>query len=292
MLRLWLLRIHRWITLVFAIPLSVLIVTGLILSFEPLAAGTAQIPLSVEKLTAIIAKHDAGGNARSIIVRGYAGTASIGGRDAQTHVDLASNEKVSSPGMLANLFGSARRLHEHFIFDLDWAVTASTIAMLGLIPLGLLMGWPRLRNSVAGWHKATGWFLLPLVILSPLTGLFLAYGVTFATPPAGSRNGTPPAGLTEAVSLVGAHYDLAQLSWIRPLGGRMAARINDGGEMRVVAVTREGLVPFTRNWPRLIHEGNWSGIIAPALNIVTSAALVLLITTGLWMWKRRRFRLI
>ena len=60
--------------------------------------------------------------------------------------------------------------------------------------------------------------------------------------------------------------------------------------MRVFSVTRDGLVPFGRNWPRLIHEGNWSGLVAPMLNVITSAALVTLLTTGLWLWVRRQFR--
>lgn len=291
MVRMWLLRIHRWISLVFAIPLAVVIVTGLILSFEPMAIGAKTAPLTGDTLIAILGKHDPDGRARAITVRGYANTVSIGGRSAQTHIDLATGEKLASPGALADLFAASRRLHEHLVFDLRWLVTASTVAMLALIPLGLLMGWPRLRNSLAGWHKGTGWFLVPLLIASPLTGLFLAFGITFAPPPSGARTGAQPTNLAEAVRVVGAKYDLAQVNWIRPLGPRLAVRVNDRGEMRVFTVTRDGLVPFSRNWPRLIHEGNWSGVAAPTINVVISVALVLLLTTGLWMWQRRRFRL-
>src|SRR5262249_35563041 len=50
-------------------------------------------------------------------------------------------------------------------------MVAPTYAALALGKLGIPMGWPRLRNTLAGWHKGTAWFLLPLVILSPLTGL-------------------------------------------------------------------------------------------------------------------------
>ncbi len=52
-------------------------------------------------------------------------------------------------------------------------VIASTFAMVVLIMLGVLMGWPRIRNSVSGWHHAVAWFGLPLIILSPLTDLRL-----------------------------------------------------------------------------------------------------------------------
>lgn len=292
MSKMWLLRIHRWITLVFAIPLALLIITGLILSFEPMVIGQGAKPLSADTLTAVLTKHDPEGKARSLVVRSYAGTVSIGGaqRGQMTHVDLANNEKVASPGPLVGLFTTSRRLHETFLLDLGWLVTASTMVMLALIALGVLMGWPRLRNTLAGWHKGTGWFLLPLLILSPLTGLFLAFGVTFSSPPPRPASGTVPVALVEAVRIVGAAYDLGQVTWIRSLGGALVARLNDGGEMRLFAVTRDGLVPATRNWPRLLHEGNWSGTLAPAINVVISLALVLLMSTGLLIWARRKFR--
>ncbi|MGE3918056.1 MAG: PepSY domain-containing protein, partial [Hyphomicrobiaceae bacterium] len=35
----WLLKLHRWLALVFAAPLAVVVGTGLILSFEPWIAG-------------------------------------------------------------------------------------------------------------------------------------------------------------------------------------------------------------------------------------------------------------
>jgi uncharacterized iron-regulated membrane protein len=287
----WLLRIHRWTTLAFAIPLIVLIVTGLILSFEPITIGSATTPVTADTLAAVLAKHDPGAKARSLFVRAYDGTVSIGGaqRGQLTHVDLASNEKIASPGFLANLFSGSRRLHEAFLFNLRWVVTASTIAMLTLVALGVLMGWPRLRNTLAGWHKGTGWFLLPLLILSPLTGLFLAFGVTFSAPlprPAAAA----PIQITEATRIIAGSRNLAQVSWIRSLGGALMARLDDNGEMKLFAIARDGLKPAARNWPRLIHEGNWSRYLAPSINVVISLALVLLLSTGLWMWARRKFR--
>ncbi|MBS0245804.1 MAG: PepSY domain-containing protein [Proteobacteria bacterium] len=290
MFKQWLLRLHRWIAVILSIPFTVVIVTGLILSFEPMVMGANNAAVTPAAIGAALTKFDPDGKARSISIRGYDGTLSIGGaqRGQQNTIDLASNERVAAPGALATLFGSARRMHENFIYDLRWVVTVSTIGMLLMILLGVLMGWPRIRNTVSGWHKAAGWFVLPLVILSPLTGLALAFGVTFSTPV--PRAAGPAVTVSDALTIVGAQYDLSKISWIRPLGPALAARINDNGEMRVFSVTRDGLVPFGRNWPRLIHEGNWSGIIAPMLNVVTSAALVILLTTGLWLWGRRQLR--
>lgn len=289
-MKIWLLKIHRWTTLVFAVPLAILIVTGLILSFEPAMIGSAgSSAVSLEAVERALAKHDPNGGAGSIIVRGYAGTLSIGLRPGEfVHVDLATNRTVASPGALAQFFTTSRRLHEKFLLDLGWLVTAATIALLVLIALGLLMGWPRLRNTLAGWHKGTGWGLLPLLILSPLTGLLLAFGVTFATPPA--AGGGAPVPLREAVRLVSAKHDLARVTWIRPMRGALRARIDDGGEMRLFTVTATGLQPTARNWPRLLHEGNWNGYLSVVINVATSIGLVVLLTTGLLIWARRKLR--
>lgn len=290
MFKQWLLRLHRWIALILSIPFAVVIVTGLILSFEPMVMGASNPAVTPNAINAALTKHDPDGKARSISIRGYDGTLSIGGaqRGAATTIDLATNQVIASPGALATMFGTARRLHENFIYDLRWVVTVSTIGMLIMILLGVLMGWPRIRNTVSGWHKGAGWFVLPLVILSPLTGLALAFGITFTAPAA--RGSGPAVALSEALRIVGTQYDLGQVSWIRPLGGTLAARVNDNGEMRVFAVARDGLTPFARNWPRLIHEGNWNGLVAPMLNVITSVALVILLSTGLWLWGRRQFR--
>jgi uncharacterized iron-regulated membrane protein len=294
MLNLWLLRFHRWITLIFSIPLAVLILTGLVLSFEPMVQnGSARSGQPVaEAVKAAIAKHDPGGSARSLVVRAYNDTVSIGGarRSDAIHVDLRTNETISSPGFLAEFLLANRQLHEKFLLDLGWLVMASTIAMLLLIAIGITMGLPRLRNTLSGWHKGTAWFLLPLLILSPLTGLFLAFGWTFTSPPPGAASPAAMVSLREAVATVGAKYDLGQVAWIRPRGNAMLARVNDGGEMRVFSVGREGLVATPRNWPRLLHEGNWGGRLSALINVVISAAFMLLLSTGLLIWARRRFR--
>jgi hypothetical protein len=161
--------------------------------------------------------------------------------------------------------------------------------MLVLMAFGLLMGLPRLRNSISGWHQATAWFLLPLVILSPLTGLAIAFGITFTPPPVrGPR--AAPVPIREALRLVADKHDLSTLIWIRSRGGRLLARVNDGGAWRVYAVTKEGLQPTARNWPRLIHEGNWAGYLSGGINVLTSLALLGLLGTGLTIWARRLFR--
>ncbi|MBX9739682.1 MAG: PepSY domain-containing protein [Beijerinckiaceae bacterium] len=291
-----LLRLHRWISLVFALPLLVVIGTGLILSFQPVVQMSSIRPnmLTAEKIEAYVKRFDPDGKARNLSVDGYENRLTLNGvgPDGAIDVDLTTGEEATTDdGWLSELFGDSRRLHEHFLFDLRWVVTASTYAMIALAVLGVLMGWPRLRNTVSGWHKGMAWIFLPLIMLSLVSGLGIAHGVTFSSPPAGAPSPRgPPVPLIEAVRMVSAHTDPSNLLSLGNRGGRQLARIVENGEVRAYQVTREGLRAGSRNWPRLLHEGNWLGVWSGLANVLTSIAMLGLLGTGLLIWARRKFR--
>jgi PepSY-associated TM region len=135
------------------------------------------------------------------------------------------------------------------------------------------------------------WSLLPLIVLSPLTGLFMSWGITFAgPPPATAAAQGAPLRLAEAVRIVGERHDLSTLVWMRPQGGRLVARLVDGNEYRLYAVTRDGTTAMPRNWPRLWHEGNFAGAWSALMNVVASLAMIGLLVTGPWIWLRRQLR--
>jgi len=290
-----LLKLHRWIALVFALPLVFVLGTGLILSFEPWLVVRAIEPnsLTPAKIEQLLGQHDPGGQARALAYRSYDGTLTVGGgRGGGKVVDVATGEVRPGPSALASMLVTMRRTHETLLYDLGWLVVASTVAMLALAFLGVLMGWPRISNSLAGWHKAMAWGLLPLIVLSPLTGLMLAFGITLTGPPAvpgAPQARAAPMPLMEAVRLVGKDHDLSSLVWLRPLGGRLAVRLVKDGEFRVYSVTRDGVVATQRNWPRLWHEGNFAGVWSALMNVVISLAMIGLLVTGVWIWLRRQF---
>jgi uncharacterized iron-regulated membrane protein len=293
MLQFWLLRVHRWTTLVFALPLLVVIGTGVILSVEPLWQQNApKQPITLEAVNRHLATFDPDGKATSLSIRTYENSLRIGGvgPDGEIDVDLASGEEMDDPGSLdaSVVFPTSRRLHETLLLDLGWLVTASTFAMIVLAALGLLMGLPRLRNTLSGWHKVTGWGLAPLLVLSPLTGLAIVYGITFIAPsPRAPAERVP---IREAVAMVAKDHDLARLTSLRARGGRLLARVYVNGRLASFAVTKAGLQPLPVNLPRQIHEGNWGGWLGPLLNVVTSVAMLGLLGTGLTIWLRRKLR--
>ena len=289
MITLLLLKFHRWITFVFALPLLAIILTGLVLSFEPAVQLSSVKPQSVDaaRLGDLIKRYDPEGKARGISINAAARRITLQGAEPP-EIDLETGEKVTEKAALPAFFLWARRTHEHLLGQ-SWLVIASTLGMVVILCLGILMGLPKLRNSLSGWHKATAWFTLPLIVLSPLTGLCLAFGWTFQAGPASLRSARLVS-LPKAVSIVARSHDLAQVTSIRLRGRLLMARIFEGGELRAFAVNGDDLVPLPRNWPRLIHEGNWSAMIASFLNILTSLALLGLLSTGLLLWTRRQLR--
>jgi uncharacterized iron-regulated membrane protein len=293
-LKAYALRFHRWITLLFAIPLIVVIVTGLILSFEPLAQqARLDRPLTKLDVLGYLAEHDPEGKATGLSIRAYEQTLTIAGvgEDGETEIDLTSGEVLEDDNRwsMSEVFRTSRRLHDSLLIDMPIVVTVSTFAMLGIAVLGLFMGLPKLRNTLGGWHNVAAWSVLPLVILSPLTGLAIVYGVTFVTPAGGPR--PAPVTVKQAVELIADKHDLANLTSLRPRGGRMTARVHTADGLTGYQITPTGLVQPPRNWPRAIHEGNWSPVLAPALNIVVSVVFVGLWFTGLLIWIRRKIRL-
>lgn len=284
-----LLTLHRWITLVFALPLLAIIATGLILSFEPMTQirGVGGAPIEATRVADLVKRYDPDGKARGLSINAAGQRVTLQGAGAPA-IDLVTGESVAAGAGLSDLFLWARGTHERLLGQ-GWLVTSSTIAMVTLMVLGILMGLPRLRNTLSGWHKGTAWFALPLILLSPLTGLCLAFGLTFqgAAAPAG---GGRPLLLPDAVAMVAASHDLSHVISIGVRGGRMMARIYEDGELRAYAVGSSGVTALPRNWPRLIHEGNWSALIASPLNVVTSIALLTLLSTGLLIWARRKLR--
>lgn len=282
-----LLKLHRWTSLVFALPLLAIIVTGLILSVEPMLQGRG-LPagtLDAARLTGLIERYDPQGQARGLAINATGQQMRLLGVNAPP-IDLATGEAAAASDSTGDLLLWARRTHERLL-GYEWLVIASTIAMTVLMTIGVLMGLPRLRNSLAGWHKGAAWFTLPLLLLSPLTALCMAFGLTFSSGPPPVRMTIK---LTNAVQQIAQSHDVSHLAMIANRGGRMMARIYEDGELRAYTFAPDGVTPLPRNWPRLLHEGNWSTWLSGTLNVITSMVLLGLLVTGVWLWTRRKLR--
>ena len=290
-----LLRLHRWIFLTFSIPLAVIIFTGLILSFQPIlqTAGIKPGSITLAQIEGYLAAHDSEGKARGLRLDHFEKTLTIqgAGRDGSVEIDLRTNGEAEDESWISEWISWARPVHEHFVFDLERitkipVVLISTIGMLFGILIGVLMGLPRIRNTIAGWHKTTAWVLLPLLALSPLTGVFMGLRVTFSEP-AGRTQAAP---MREAVRMIAQKHDLSGLQSIRSRGGRQMALVTEGQSRFTYIVSAQGLKTAPSNWPRTFHQGDFLGVWGGVMNVVLSLAFILLLTTGVWMWGRHTFR--
>jgi uncharacterized iron-regulated membrane protein len=293
--KLWYLKLHRWLALVFALPLVLVILSGLVLSFEPALVERSIAPgtLDAAKVVALLQRADPQGQAKMLSYRSYDNTLSIGSAPGRPGVTLdVATGQPAQVSALATLMTTARRLHETLLVNAGWLVVSSTLAMLAMIGLGILLGLPRFANSLAGWHKGTAWALLPLLVLSPLSALLITMGVTFSAPlPAAPNADATAPGLVQSVQVLAVDHDLSDLIWIRSQGSRVLARLAEDGEYRVYLVSAAGVQAMARNWPRLWHEGNFAGDIGVFLNAVVSVALIGLLVSGIWLWLRRRLRM-
>src|SRR5262245_47335683 len=94
-----LLRLHRWMAILFALPLLIVIATGLVLSIEPtiVASGMRGPPIDAERLDQLLAQHDPEGKARALSVRNYDRALAIGERrDTSLVIDIASGQVLPS----------------------------------------------------------------------------------------------------------------------------------------------------------------------------------------------------
>lgn len=285
-----LLRLHRWLTFVFALPLVVVVVTGLILSFEPMTeSGRPSVPLDTERLVSLITAHDPGGAAQGLAIRGRDNTLVLSKPGQSTEIDLATGtvRPATEASGLSALYRASRPIHERLIANQGWIVIASTAGLLVISIFGVLMGWPRFRNTLGGWHSVSAFVVLPLVILSPLTGLMMVMGLGGTMPPAQAAR----APLLEMVRQVADQHAVADLVSIRSRGGRVMIRVVEGATPITYTLAPTGLQPLATNWARALHEGNWNTIAGPLANIVVSIVFLGLIGTGLTIYARRTLRL-
>lgn len=292
---------HRWLGLIFAPIFAVILISGAILAVRPILNGfgpeggqpktATGDPAVVVRLLGTV---DPRGRANvtidgnRLILSGRGG----GGRRA---FDLRSGQKVPIPPRRAGFFRIVRNLHSNLLVGAGLVIDIASYVMVGLLVIGPLLAWPRLRNTVLGWHIGIGWWLFPLLVLTPLTGVLLslhlgAPGGQHAAPRA-HRGNTPAVTPARAIDTVARRGDLSSL---------VSARIFRGRDVLVTGRTASGNVTYlvtadtvTRMRPggsmiRRLHLGTWAGAWSGALNLLSALALIAVTGTGTWSWVRRR----
>lgn len=289
----WMIAIHRWLTLVFTPVLMPILFAAAMMAVLPLA-GPAPLPWTpVEWSDALDALHvaDPKGDATALRVGADGKTLTVIRPAGERTLALATREPaVEATTTLGNEV-SWKWLHTQPFGLPDGVVKLASIALTFLAVSGLLLARPKMGRSVRSVHILGGWLLLPLVLLTPVTGVMLGFHIGVDGPPHYDRTAGPMHLDTALEMARGANVDVSSLKSIQILHGIEAVvTVGEGRTTADFIVTGDGTVVRHGNdeLVRALHEGSWAEPWSRAVSLLSVVALAGLNLTGLWIWGRRR----
>ncbi|MDO6387843.1 PepSY-associated TM helix domain-containing protein [Uliginosibacterium sp. 31-12] len=279
---------HRWLALLTAPVLLLIILSGLVLAFKPVVESGARPPVDVASLSRALEQADPGHKAgvMSLSSDGTRFVLSARGTGAMGEFDAQSGARVGAAGF--DLFGLARNLHTNLLVGAGWLVTLTTSVTVILFLSGFLLGWRRLRNTLSGWHAGLGWLAWPLAALTPVTGLMMAFHLGTASLP--HYEAGRPLPLVKVIEIASQQVDLSKLAQVRTFrGGAVMLTVQDEPRAALYLVTSAGelLRSGGPGWVRMLHEGTWAGAFSGLFTFMSTLPLLGLLLTGLLTWWRR-----
>jgi sulfite reductase (NADPH) flavoprotein alpha-component len=315
-------RIHLLLGLVFATVLTVIAISGTVLSVSP-AFDHATLP-KIEHGTSVAALAEAVAMRHESIrkiVRRPTGAVTVaysdGGTTGVEVVDPATGAGLG-PYRVSNFIRFVTNLHRSFLAG-DAGRAAAGIgaaAMLVLTVSGISMlvrrlgGWRAFLRPIRGtaaqrWHGELGRLVAVGLMLSSLTGLWMSAG-TFGFIPESNvpepvftvSGGTPaPVGALAALRAVGVR-DLRELTFPAPgdrtdtYGLRTSsgeARIDPAtGEM--LAFTPTAMLDRIGDVVAMLHTGRGAGVLGLLLGLSAASVPAFGVTGGAIWWRRRAGR--
>jgi sulfite reductase (NADPH) flavoprotein alpha-component len=294
-------KLHRWIGISLA-PLFLLItLSGAVLAFKPIVpqpAADSVYAVPATKVISLLQQIDPLGEEVDAITIDHSTNQAevrsqnqqIAGQYDMITGNCACGDEVPTP---FNLFEFAEHLHKELLFGANSLVQIASYLMLLIIFGALLLPWPRLRNNLMGWHQGVGWFLLPIILMLPLTGVLMSLHVGMPELPRMSQPGGRLS-LTDALISAQQGHQLDNLSGVRRLrGGTVLISATGKTGKQLLLATDHSVTSLNpqENLVKTLHEGTWSGPISGSLNLLGASALSLLAFSGSLSWLRRRRRM-
>jgi sulfite reductase (NADPH) flavoprotein alpha-component len=285
-------RLHRWTGLILAPLFLVSLVSGALLTLEPIFGagdGRPRAPVDTAVLTGLLDRLEIANTARALAFDPDGATVELRfpSGTPSTRIEIASGGVVP---YTVDAFAVLHDLHETLLLGAKPVVECAAWAMLLPVLAGPLLGWPRLRNTMAGWHAGVGWALFPLVLLPPATEALrtLDIGGVQLTEPAQSD---PPITWASAIAKVARIDGPARIEAARRLpGGGIAVTTGEGADRRILIVTSQGVTVAGagRNWAKDLHDGIWAPPWSGWVSLVSASAMLGLLGTGTLALVRRQ----
>ena len=286
-MRTYLLKVHRWLALCLT-PLFVLItLTGMVLALKPVVADFSAQPyqgtVNVAQLEGLLSSVAPDGNIGAIERSAETGQWILAGKGEYRLADgIQTGAGESSSDAF---FGWVKDLHKKLLMGAGWLVEWVTWAMLGIMIVGVLLGWPKFSRSLIGWHQWLGVWLLPLALLLPLTAVLMTLHV--GRPDLGLQPGAEPVSLVQGLRQAAEQHDLSGLVSARTFKAGSVLLQTDS-QAWVVSGGQVTLVDLDSNLPKQLHEGLWAGWMSGVFNLLVGGLVLGLTLTGMLSWLRRQ----
>ncbi|GAA0682015.1 hypothetical protein GCM10009104_03500 [Marinobacterium maritimum] len=287
-MRTYLLQVHRWLALLLT-PLFLLIVlTGMVLALKPVVADLTAAPyagpVAVSDLVALL---NAQPDSLSVVGVERSSTQGQWILPGSGEFRLADGARVGSGAdAVGNFFAWVKSLHKDLLMGAGWLVEWVTYAMVAIMVAGVLLGWPKFRHSLIGWHQWLGVWLLPLAIMLPLTAVLMSLHI--GRPDLGLQRGAEPTLLERGLQQAAAEHNLSELVSARRFKAG-SVLIQTQSQALVVSGDQITAIDVASNLPKQLHEGLWAGWISGVFNILVGGLVLgLTLSGGLSWWRRQR----
>lgn len=292
-----LLKLHRWVALATAPFFFLILLSGMVLAFKPILQSGSDGKLETQTLLAAIARADPNAEAGVLTVSEDGERFTLESRRSGPSGTFDVQTARRTGSALPDVFEFARDLHVSLLLQARWLVTTVTLLSVLVIASGFAGKLKKFRPTLGGWHNRLGWFSIPLVALTPLTGALMALHVGMPGHEAGSgaRDGAGRAGaarmsIERAIEMAAPELDLSHLTQVRTTrGGTVVISVQDGLRPTQYQVDRSGKVTSSTGpgLVRILHEGTWAGAWSGVFTLVSTFPLLGLLVTGVLKWWRR-----
>ncbi|QIZ76223.1 PepSY-associated TM helix domain-containing protein [Ferrimonas lipolytica] len=299
------LRWHRYLALLFSVPIFILIFTGAILATIPLLRDYPGPP-PLEQVKAAVTKFEQVPY-QYLMFRNDIGEARLVSMSAagmsMDSASLYSGELIEAKPM-ERFYVIVRHIHKTFLSDHQWLVELSTWALLVVLLSGaIIVTRYRRRTTMIGWHYG-----LAVVVLVPLLAMTVSSLVMLqkhkqlkATPTAMAANASSVMGKSQSESVA---LDVDQLFTV--LTQHNAKTISSiqksNGDYSVTFVDQDGLAkrydgdamttlpPSTGKFWSEVHLGSWGGVASIGLYAACSYSAVLLFILAFVVLFKRSYK--
>ncbi|TKB53028.1 PepSY domain-containing protein [Ferrimonas aestuarii] len=285
-------KLHRYLAGILAIPLLLVIFSGLLLAVVPLLTPTNPSAFTPAQMQHTMERLEQDGMVKfayalpdhNLIMVAFEG---LRGRQFR---DLYTGERGEKTWQM-KLSGFAKGMHKGLLVDAGWLVEISTWAMLIITIVGFVLSRPRWSNTNMGWHNSVGWVSGPLSLLVTITALMMLY--QGHGPRAGKQEAQPSMTLEQSFGQL-QNYTVANMQMVKttPNGYELSWKDNQGQAWSWQPDSQATPQEKPVRWARVLHDGTFFGNVGLVVYSLLSMMLLAILFTGYanWIARLRRDR--